>query len=118
MLAVIIGVFGSHRFYAGKTGTGLLMLLTIGGLGIWWLYDVILVAAGGFRDADGRLVSEWEPSTLGRYGDGDVPEAVLAELDALRAEMGELADRMDFTERLLTRPADDRSGVRREGHME
>ena len=105
VLAFFLGVFGAHRFYAGKIGTAILMLVTIGGLGIWWLYDLILVAAGGFRDEEGRLVSEWEAT--GQYlPRGDIPEAVLTELEALRAEVAELSERVDFTERLLSRPSD------------
>lgn len=111
VLAFFLGVFGAHRFYAGKTGTALLMLVTIGGLGIWWLYDLILVAAGGFRDEDGRLISEWEAS--GQYlPRGDVPEAVLTELEALRAEVADLSERVDFTERLLSRPPDSQRSER------
>jgi TM2 domain-containing membrane protein YozV len=37
-------VFGAHRFYVGKTGTGLAMLCTLGGAGLWYLYDLIVVA--------------------------------------------------------------------------
>ena len=33
-----------HRFYVGKIGTGILMLLTLGGLGIWTLIEVIMIA--------------------------------------------------------------------------
>ena len=47
-LAVLLGVVGAHRYYAGKVGTGLLQLFTFGGMGIWYLYDVILVASGQF----------------------------------------------------------------------
>ncbi|HEU5050166.1 MAG TPA: TM2 domain-containing protein [Gemmatimonadales bacterium] len=103
-LAVTIGVFGAHRFYAGKTNTALLMLITLGGLGLWWLYDVILIAAGGFRDDEGRLISDWDPSSSSLYNRNQVPEVVLDELEALRSEVAELAERLDFTERLLTRP--------------
>ena len=53
-LAALLGPFGAHRFYVGKTGTGVLMLCTVGGLGLWYLYDVIMVAGGSFRDIDGR----------------------------------------------------------------
>jgi TM2 domain-containing membrane protein YozV len=98
-LAVLLGPFGGHRFYVGKTGTGMLMLCTLGGAGLWYLYDVIMVATGSFRDAGGRLVSIWDPEEPGAQG--DIPPEVLQELSALRAEVGELAERLDFAERLL-----------------
>ena len=105
MLAFFLGVFGGHRFYAGKVNTALLMLITAGGFGIWWLYDVIVIASGGFRDDEGRLISEWEPSRA-QFGHSGLPEGVIAELEALRSEVNELAERVDFTERLLSRPRD------------
>jgi hypothetical protein len=59
LFCLLLGVFGVHRFYVGKIGTGVLMLVTLGGLGIWWLVDVILVAVGSFRDATDRRVFRW-----------------------------------------------------------
>ena len=59
LLCLFLGFFGAHRFYAGKAGTGIAMLLTGGGLGIWYLYDVILVLFGSFRDKEGRRVFRW-----------------------------------------------------------
>lgn len=59
LLCFFLGVFGAHRFYAGKIGTGILELLTVGGLGIWWLVDIILILTGSFRDAQGQKISEW-----------------------------------------------------------
>ena len=59
LLCFFLGVFGAHRFYAGKIGTGILQLLTFGGLGIWWLADLILILTGNFRDGDGRKMTEW-----------------------------------------------------------
>ncbi len=56
LLCILLGYFGVHRFYAGKAGTGVLMFLTFGLGGIWWIIDMILVAAGGFRDKQGRLI--------------------------------------------------------------
>ena len=103
LLAFFLGVFGGHRFYAGRPETGALMLITLGGLGLWWLYDLILVAAGGFRDGDGRLITRWDPESEAAAFD-TVPAEVLEELDALRREVGELAERVDFTERLLAQP--------------
>jgi TM2 domain-containing membrane protein YozV len=112
-LAALLGPFGAHRFYAGKTGTGVLMLCTLGGAGLWYLYDLILVAGGSFRDADNRLISLWDPESAVR-GDTAVAAEVLDELSTLRSEVAELAERLDFAERLLANPpspgAEPRSG--------
>ena len=59
LLCFFLGVFGAHRFYAGKIGTAILQLLTLGGLGIWALVDMILILTGTFRDGDGQRISEW-----------------------------------------------------------
>ncbi|BCV38663.1 MULTISPECIES: TM2 domain-containing protein [Shewanella] len=56
LLCFFLGSFGVHRFYTGKIGTGLLMLLTLGGLGIWTLIDFVRIAIGSFRDAEGRQI--------------------------------------------------------------
>jgi len=109
-MAVLLGPFGAHRFYVGKTGTGLLMLATLGGLGIWYLYDVILVASGSFRDADARLVSRWDPEHPELHT--AIPQEVIEELEALRAEVSELSERVDFAERLLAQPRNQDSTVR------
>jgi hypothetical protein len=103
-LATLLGPFGAHRFYLGKPESGAIMLLTIGGLGIWWLYDLILIASGSFRDGEGRLVTRWDPEEVQRSSD---THQILEELDALRSEMAELTERVDFAERLLARPRDE-----------
>lgn len=43
LLCIFLGIFGAHRFYAGKIGTGILMLITGGGVGIWVLIDLIMI---------------------------------------------------------------------------
>ena len=44
VMSVVFGTLGVDRFIMKKVGTGLLKLITFGGLGIWWLVDVILIA--------------------------------------------------------------------------
>lgn len=56
VLWFFLGMAGVHRFYVGKFATGLLMLLTGGGFGIWWIVDLILILTGRFRDAQGRVL--------------------------------------------------------------
>lgn len=50
----IFGVFGVDRFYLGKYWTGILKLLTFGGLGVWALIDLNVIISGGMRDKQGN----------------------------------------------------------------
>lgn len=54
LLAIFLGYLGIHRFYSGHTLIGIIQLLTAGGCGIWWLIDIILIAAGSYNDAQGN----------------------------------------------------------------
>lgn len=63
LLCLFLGFIGVHRFYVGKMGTAVLMLLTAGGLGVWWLVDLIFVVCGIFRDKEGKKILNWfEPA--------------------------------------------------------
>ncbi len=59
LLCFFFGVFGAHRFYAGRIGSGFAQLLTLGGLGIWALVDLILLVTSSFKDGDGERITEW-----------------------------------------------------------
>lgn len=65
LLCWFFGCFGVHRFYVGKIGTGILMIITLGGLGIWWIIDFIMIIVGAFRDKAGDRVFYWqEPASV------------------------------------------------------
>ena len=55
-LALLGGAFGAHRFYAGKVGTGILYLFTLGFFGIGWFIDILTVAFGNFTDKSGQFI--------------------------------------------------------------
>lgn len=59
LLCFFLGCLGVHRFYVGKIGTGILQIVTFGGLGIWWLVDFIMIIVGAFTDKAGRKLSQW-----------------------------------------------------------
>lgn len=56
LLCLFLGGVGAHRFYVGKIGTAILMILTLGGFGIWSLIDLILIIMGKFTDAQGNPI--------------------------------------------------------------
>src|SRR2546425_169962 len=102
-LAVVGGVFGLHRFYVGRAHSGVWMCLTLGGLGIWYLYDVVVIAAGEFHDADGCRVARWE---VADWSGGPPPPQrrghdLEGRLQALQSPGSEPAQRLGFAERLL-----------------
>src|SRR6267378_4525551 len=76
ILQILGGPLGLHRFYVGRWQTGILMAVTLGGMGLWWVFDLVILLAGEFRD-------------------------LAEQLHALRNEVGDLAERVDFAERML-----------------
>jgi TM2 domain-containing membrane protein YozV len=59
-LSFMWGTFGVDRFYLGKVGTGILKLLTFGGLGIWVIVDLALIMSGSMRDKNGNQMLEFD----------------------------------------------------------
>jgi hypothetical protein len=107
VLSFFGGFFGLHRFYVDKPGTAIAMLCTFGGCGVWYLYDLVLIAAGEFRDSEDLPVRNWSVSEspyLQRrlVGRAEQRVTVLEEgFDALRQQFNDLAERVDFAERML-----------------
>ena len=76
LLAFFLGELGVHRFYVGKIGTGIGMLvlaivgwatiwigigfIPLGILWVWNLIDFILAIAGKFKDSKGSYIVNWE----------------------------------------------------------
>lgn len=56
ILCILLGFIGFHRFYVGKAGTAILMLLTFGGFGIWVLVDLIRIIINNFTDEEGKVI--------------------------------------------------------------
>jgi TM2 domain-containing membrane protein YozV len=44
VLSVCLGILGIDRFYKGEAGWGVLKLISVGGLGIWYLVDICIFA--------------------------------------------------------------------------
>jgi TM2 domain-containing membrane protein YozV len=58
LLSIFLGQLGIDRFYMGYVGLGILKLITLGGCGVWWLIDVILIATKSLKDANGQPLKD------------------------------------------------------------
>lgn len=58
LLSIFVGQLGIDRFYLGYIGLGILKLITLGGCGIWWLIDLILISTGDITDVNGNPLQE------------------------------------------------------------
>jgi uncharacterized Zn finger protein (UPF0148 family) len=62
VLCTLLGWLGVHRFYSGHLVIGLVQLVTLGGFGIWWLIDLLLIISGKYRDSKGYLLERRKPA--------------------------------------------------------
>lgn len=60
ILCFFLGVFGIHNFYTKKIKIGIIQFITLGGLGIWALIDLIFIIQQKFKDKDGNIIREKE----------------------------------------------------------
>lgn len=75
LLCFFLGVFGAHRFYAGRTASAVLILVltalgwatAIIGVGfvliaaasVWVFIDFIIILIGNFKDKNGLPIVNW-----------------------------------------------------------
>ena len=60
LLCLFLGIFGIHRFYVGKIGTGILMILlcATGISEIWCIIDFICILLKRFKDKQGLPIKK------------------------------------------------------------
>ncbi len=63
LLCLFLGTFGIHSFYTGKIFIGIAQLLTLGGLGLWVLFDLIMILSDSYIDGNGNELVK-KPFTL------------------------------------------------------
>ena len=59
LFLVLSWPLGAHRFFLRRYASAILFIFTIGGFGIWWIIDFILIVTGSMKDDRGQVVQIW-----------------------------------------------------------
>ena len=59
LFLVLSWPLGAHRFFLERYASAILFIITIGGFGIWWIIDFILIVTGSMKDDRGQVVKIW-----------------------------------------------------------
>ena len=59
LFIVLSWPWGAHRFFLKRYASAILFIITIGGCGIWWIIDFILIVTGSMKDDHGKVVKIW-----------------------------------------------------------
>ena len=80
-LTIALGIFGIHRFYVGKMGTGILYFLSAGFFGIGWIIDIFQVLTGNFTDKQGKFIRPNKNTRADRKQDSRIADKTEKVLD-------------------------------------
>jgi TM2 domain-containing membrane protein YozV len=59
LFLVLSWPLGAHRFFLKRYASAILFIITVGGFGIWWIIDFILIVTGSMKDDRGQVVKIW-----------------------------------------------------------
>jgi TM2 domain-containing membrane protein YozV len=103
LLALFLGIFGAHRFYL-QSPKRVLMLLTLGGFGIWAFIDIITILLGKFKDDLGQTIANPKLGvswgifillmTIGSAGQSEKPSASTSKsVSAVEKKTNDIAEK-------------------------